>query len=166
MEQEKKASTYTIQSYLPLIIIFCTIGLLTIAKQITYGICVSSAMADFMGFFFLIFGFFKVINIHGFADAYSTYDVIAKRSTAYAYIYPFLELALGAAYLSRYQLTITNYITLILMIVGSIGVVQALLAREQLVCACLGVVFKIPMTYVTLAEDLLMGVMAALMLLI
>jgi hypothetical protein len=32
-------------------------------------------------------------------------------------------------------------------------------------CACLGTVFKLPMTYVTVVEDLLMVAMAAVMLL-
>ena len=40
-----------------------------------------------------------------------------------------------------------------------------LLARRKVKCACLGAVFNLPMSYVTLAEDGLMAVRAAVMLL-
>jgi hypothetical protein len=50
------------------------------------------------------------------------------------------------------------------MIISSIGVAQKLVVREIFICACLGAVFKIPMTWVTLLEDVLMGGMAFIML--
>ncbi len=59
----------------------------------------------------------------------------------------------------------TNAITYVLMLVSGIGVAIALAKGENLMCACLGMVFKLPMTYVTLFEDLLMAGMALGMLL-
>ena len=50
------------------------------------------------------------------------------------------------------------------MIVSSIGVTKELAQGRKITCACLGAVFKIPMTYVTLLEDVLMAVMALIML--
>ncbi|MDP3725587.1 MAG: hypothetical protein Q8R36_00140 [bacterium] len=47
---------------------------------------------------------------------------------------------------------------------GALGVFLKLRDGEVVPCACLGVVFKIPMTWVTFIEDLLMAVMAAFML--
>lgn len=44
--------------------------------------------------------------------------------------------------------------------VSAIGVAQALMAKRKIVCACLGAVFKIPITKVTLLEDVLMFLMA------
>lgn len=159
------ASKHSLKAFLPLIIIFALIIALTVFKQMVYGFNGHAAMMDFMGIFFIVFGTFKIINLHGFAEAYSVYDIIAKRSRIYAYAYPFIELTLGALYLTRYQLPIANWITLILMVIGSIGVAFELAQGKEIPCACLGVVFTIPMTYVTLAEDILMGAMAALMLL-
>jgi hypothetical protein len=49
------------------------------------------------------------------------------------------------------------------MSINSIGVYIALQKKETLMCACLGSLFKLPMTYVTLAEDLIMGLMALIM---
>ncbi|HJZ23034.1 MAG TPA: hypothetical protein VJ201_01120, partial [Candidatus Babeliales bacterium] len=76
------------KNFLPLITIVSIIIFLTAAKQFFYGFDIHSAMYDFMGIYFIIFSLFKIINLKGFAEAYSTYDIIAKRSAAYAYMYP------------------------------------------------------------------------------
>jgi hypothetical protein len=55
--------------------------------------------------------------------------------------------------------------TLILMLIGSIGVLRALLDNRAIRCACLGTALNLPMTTVTLVEDLGMAAMAAAMLL-
>jgi hypothetical protein len=157
-------SRYTVQDFLPLVIIFGIICLFTIIKQSLYGWQLAHAMTDFMGAFFIVFGSFKIINLNGFVEAYRIYDIVAQRSIVYAYIYPFIELGLGVAYLMQYQLFATNIITVILMVVSSIGVALELAKGKTIICACLGAVFKFPMTYVTLAEDILMGAMAFIML--
>lgn len=152
-----------IKKFVPLIVIFSIIIVLTFLKQGQTGSW-HGAMLDFMGFFFVIFGGFKIINWKGFVESYRTYDVLAKKSEAYAYAYPLIELGLGIAYLMRFELTLTNWITVLVMGVSTIGVARALMAKRKIVCACLGAVFKIPMTKVTLLEDVLMLIMASLML--
>lgn len=117
-------------------------------------------MLDFMAGFFVVFSFFKLLDLRGFADAYRSYDILARRWRPYGFVYPFLELALGVGYLVRWQLTITNAATLILMLVSSIGVLRAVLRKRRIRCACLGTVLNLPMTTVTLAEDLGMAAMA------
>lgn len=81
-------------------------------------------------------------------------------------IYPFIELFLGIAYFDQWHLNIINFITLILMFVSALGVANELSKGKNIVCACLGALFKIPMTYVTLIEDLMMALMAFVMLFI
>jgi Methylamine utilisation protein MauE len=161
-ENEKK---YSLQDFYPLIIIVTIISGITIAAQIMYGYSLYFAMRIFMANFFLIFGAFKVINLPGFVDAYATYDLIAQTYKPYGYVYPFLEITLGIAYLANWNPTFTNAFTLVLMLISAAGVFNELRKGKQIVCACLGVVFKIPMTYVTLFEDLLMAAMALYMLL-
>jgi copper chaperone CopZ len=121
-------------------------------------------MLDFMAGFFLVFSFFKLLDLRGFVDAYQSYDVIARRARPLGFTYPFIELGLGIAYLLRWELTIINWITLGLMLVGSIGVLRALLDKRAVRCACLGTALNLPMTTVTLVEDLGMAAMAAAML--
>ena len=122
------------------------------------------AMNHFMAGFFLVFSFFKLLDVSAFADAFMMYDVLAKRSRAYALAYPFVELALGVAYLADFRPVPTNAVTLVVMGVGAVGVVRALMAERAIRCACLGSVFNLPMTLVTFVEDGLMAAMAAAML--
>ncbi len=121
-------------------------------------------MSDFMAGFFLVFSFFKLLNLRGFVQAYRGYDLVAARSSAYAYAYPFIELALGVAYLTRWNPVVTHWATLIVMTLGALGVINALRKRQLIECACLGTVFKLPMSKVTLIEDISMAAMAAVML--
>jgi hypothetical protein len=165
-EHQMNLPRYTFKDFLPLIIILGIVIGFTLVRQWISGWNVQSAMNDFMAGFFLLFGGFKILNLHGFAEAYSMYDIIAKRSTVYAYAYPFIEISLGIAYLLRLYPTPVNVITLVVMLVSSIGVAQELAQRKTITCACLGAVFKIPMTYVTLLEDVLMAAMALIMLIL
>lgn len=160
-------NVYTLKNFLPLIIIFVVILAMTFVKSwwsadISWEW--SEIMYDFMGCFLIVFGFFKIINLRKFVEAYREYDILAQRFKIYAYWYPFIEFLLGVCYLLRYRLVMVNIITIILMIINSIGVFKALRQDKPIVCACLGALFKIPMTYVTLSEDLLMALMALVML--
>lgn len=121
-------------------------------------------MRHFMAGFFLVFSFFKLLNLKGFAESYVMYDVLAKRLPVWAYVYAFLELGLGVAYLVHFNPVLTNWITLIVMSVSIIGVLQSVLNKKQIRCACLGAVFNLPMSTVTVIEDTLMIAMSGVML--
>lgn len=156
---------YSVRDFIPLIALFAIISIFTLARHFIRGaLDPISVMNDFMGAFFILFGALKVINWNGFVEAYKMYDVVAQRSTAYAYAYPLIELGLGIAYLTRWQPIITNSVTLVVMLVSALGVFIELSKGKEVMCACLGVVFKLPMTYVTLLEDILMASMAGYML--
>lgn len=79
-----------------------------------------------MGFFFLGFALFKLLDVTGFANAFSTYDVIAIRSPLYSLLYPWIELGLGILFVTRAAPQFTNVITDIVMSVGLVGVVVAI----------------------------------------
>ena len=64
------------------------------------------------------------------------------------------------AFLLRYQLDAALWITVVLLSTTTIGVVQSLVNKRQIECACLGTVLKLPMTEATLIENSLMLVMA------
>ena len=152
----------TIGDYLSLVYIFLFIAGATFVeiRFFTKNFAMFEVIRNFMGFFFLTFGFFKIITWKDFALTYSSYDIIAKRSMAYAYIYPVIELSLGTSYLLNWQPIITNMLTVVLMSVGSIGVAQNLLSKSLIQCACLGSFIKVPLSKISLAEDVLMAVMA------
>ncbi|MFT5641605.1 MAG: hypothetical protein ACI9A7_001710 [Cyclobacteriaceae bacterium] len=122
-------------------------------------------MRHFMAGFFLVFSFFKLLNISGFASSYKMYDIIAVKFPAWGYIYPFVELGLGIAYLINFNPTLTNWLTIIILGISSIGVIESNINKRKIKCACLGDVFNLPMSTVTIIEDLTMVAMAVLMLL-
>jgi len=146
---------FKLKSFVPLIIIFAFIIVFSvIASWWRQVFSYQSIMIDFMAGFFLVFGAFKLIKLSAFAEAYAMYDVIAKRAKAYGYIYPFVEIALGLAFLLRFEIVAVAWITLGLMIINSFGAYNGIRDKKVLMCACLGTVFKLPMSYVSLGEDL------------
>ncbi len=154
-------------SYLPIFLIFGYIAGATLLAQLSRSSAFDwrSWRMDFMAGFFLVFSFFKLISLQAFAEGYRTYDIVAKAAPAYGFVYPFIELALGIAFLARFEPVFTNVATLVVMGVSTIGVVQSLLKKQVFQCACLGTVIKLPLSKVTIAEDLLMVLMSASMLL-
>ena len=111
-----------------------------------------------------MFGFFKLLDLPGFVRTYRTYDLLAKAVPGWGWVYPFVELALGAAYLLGLMPVVTSLVTLVVMFIGAAGVGIALANKQRIRCACLGTVLNLPMTTVTLVEDLGMAAMAAVML--
>jgi copper chaperone CopZ len=123
-------------------------------------------MNQFMAGFFLVFSAFKLLDIRGFADGYATYDLLARRWHSYGFIYPFLELGLGILYLKAGMHITTQVITIIIMGFSSLGVINSLLKKQKLKCACLGTIINVPLSSITLIEDLTMVGLAALTLII
>ena len=153
-------------TYYPLfLLVTFLVGVVALVELRAGSFVGGRAMGNFMGAFFLAFAFFKLLDLQGFADNYRSYDVVARQIPAYGYVYPFIELFLGIAYVTNFQPFATNLVTLVVMSVSSIGVIQSLLLKRQIRCACLGTVFNLPMSTVTLVEDGLMVAMAALALL-
>jgi copper chaperone CopZ len=149
-------STNTLKTYFPLFLVLSLIALAAFAG--------SSWMMSFMAGFFLVFGAFKLLDVPAFADAYSTYDVVAKRFRPWGMAYPFIETALGFAFLFHFQMQIATWAALILSLVGAIGVIQSVMRKQTIKCACLGTVFNLPMSTITIVENLGMAAMAAWML--
>lgn len=121
-------------------------------------------MHYFMGFLLCQFALVKLFDISGFADGFQMYDLIAKKSRYYALIYPFIELSLGLLFLSLAYPLATYLVTLFFLTIGVIGVIKALKKGLDIYCPCMGSILKVPLSTVTLIEDLGMGLMALLML--
>jgi copper chaperone CopZ len=152
-------------TYKPILLIFFYISLITLLIQFTnHHFDYMQAMTHFMAGFFLVFSFFKMLNLKGFAESYQMYDVLAKKIPAWGYIYAFIELGLGIAYLLNFNPLFTNTVTFIVMTISIAGVLQSVLNKKKIQCACLGAVFNLPMSTVTIIEDGLMILMSLIML--
>ncbi len=123
------------------------------------------AMLDFMGMFYIVFSFFKMLDLKGFPQSFRMYDPLAKILPIYGWIYPFLETALGLMFLMRFEIEIALITTLVILGTTTIGVTKTLLEKKSIQCACLGTALKLPMTEATFIENDIMIVMAVVMLL-
>ncbi|MBC7934201.1 MAG: cation transporter [Rhizobacter sp.] len=152
-------------TYKPILLIFgyiTTIAIIAATHQNTFHWM--QAMNIFMAGFFLTFSFFKMLDLKGFAESYSMYDIVAMKIKPWGFVYAFIELALGIAYATNFQPLVTNIVTLVVMSISIIGVLQSVFNKRKIQCACLGAVFNLPMSTVTIIEDALMIAMSAVML--
>ena len=162
----KEETKSWLATYKPVLLIAAYITGLTLLIEAASGSFHTERwMSNFMAAFFLVFSFFKLLDLKGFAESYSTYDIIAKRWNAWGYVYAFIELGLGVAYLLNFHPLLTNTITFLIMGISIIGVMQSIFSKRKIRCACLGVVFNLPMSTITILEDGLMIAMSLLMLL-
>ena len=120
---------------------------------------------SYMGIFFIIFSFLKLLNVSGFSMTFKKYDLISKIIPAYANSYPFIELSLGIIFLTQTQsiLIYANVLTLIFMISQTIGIIKSLSKSEQIQCACMGSAVDVPLSSLTVAENIIMIAMATYM---
>ena len=153
-------------AYVPLFLVLAGIVLGAYLIQLFAGIfSVEHSLRLFMALFFLTFGSFKLLAWKDFVDAYQGYDVLAKRSRFYAWLYPLIELTLGLLFLTNTLPIFSNAFAVLIMGISSIGVIKTVLAHHKIQCACLGTVIKLPMSTITIIEDVGMGLMALGMLL-
>lgn len=120
-------------------------------------------MLDFMGLFYIVFSFFKFLDLKGFPQSFRMYDPLAKVLPVYGWIYPYIEAALGLMFLMRFQTNIALIVTLVVLGITTYGVTKTLLDKKSIQCACLGTALKLPMTKATFIENSIMILMALFM---
>lgn len=163
--EELKNKKSRFKRYQPLLVLILVAILAAVA--LVYNAEEKSLLAwmhFFMGFFLCQFSMLKLFHPTGFVQGFQKYDLLAKRSLSYAYTYPFIELFLGLAYLASIYPYAIYIVTIVLMGIGTVGVIRALKAGLDLRCACMGTILDVPLSTVTLSEDIIMGVMACWML--
>lgn len=153
------------RKWIPLTVVFIYIFGLTAISTKLNSAPIYSVLSYLMGYFFIVFSLFKMIDISAFAIGYQEYDIIAKRVKAWGYIYPFIELSLGVMYLLVVNNPALHIITIIMSFIICLSVLIKLAKHEKFQCLCLGTVLKVPLTIVSLVEYAAMGIMAAVMLL-
>lgn len=158
------------RSYGPLIVIFLVLTLATLALSandvISDDFSFERSITYFMAGFFLVFSGFKLIDLKGFKEGYSTYDLIAQRIPAYGYVYPFLELIFGLLMLVSFHPPWLLWTEFAVMAVSGVGVFIKIIKKEEFQCLCLGTFLKVPLTHITLIEDFGMAFLALLLLLV
>ena len=160
LEYQEKSKIHQLKPLLLIILYITTASILLHYNNWSWD----EFMLDFMGLFFIVFSFFKMLDLNGFAQSFKMYDPLAKRLPIYGWIYPFIETALGIMFLMRFQVNIALIMTLVVLGITTVGVTKTLLDKKSIRCACLGTALKLPMTEATLIENTIMIAMAAVML--
>lgn len=129
------------------------------------GIISVEYMMAVMGIFLIVFALFQFAGYKSFVGMFPEYDPIAKLVPLYAHAYPFIGLILGGLYLSDVGGAWRDGITAFILLVGAWGVyVNIQKDASRVHCACLGNIIKLPLSWITFFEDVVMGVMALIML--
>ena len=123
-------------------------------------------MMNLMWIWLLCFWVLKFVDLHGFAKSFSLYDMIAKRFSFYGYIFPFIEILLGGVYIfdtSMKYMFSANIVVGIISILWIISAYMVIYSWKKIECACMGTFWKLPMTKVTIIENLAMLLMVLYM---
>lgn len=149
------------KTYKPLLLVFGFILLTSLAYQSNLGRFDGHIfMNHLMAGFFLGLSFFKFLDLKSFSESFSSYDPVAQRWLNYGYVYPFIELLFGLLFIAGLGLVYANAGTLIVLSITTYGVYKRLKSKSKFQCACLGTTFSLPLSNVTIAENLAMMAMA------
>ncbi len=159
---KSKTQKSKLQQLKPLLLIlfYITVASILLHKD---DLDISEIMLDFMGLFYIVFSFFKLLDLKGFPKSFSMYDPVAGVVPVYGWIYPFIEVGLGLMFLMRFKIQVALVVTLFILGATTFGVVRVLLDKKSIQCACLGTALKLPMTEATFIENAIMIVMAIVM---
>jgi hypothetical protein len=156
--------------YYPLFLIAGLITLVSFLTSFHAGIYaykhfeVRMFLHNFMTGFFLVFSFFKLLDVKAFAESFQMYDLLAAKLPVYGKIYPFIELGLGLLCLVHFQPNYVYWADIVIMTFGALGVIQSVVDKRKIRCACLGTVFNLPMSTITIIENSLMVLIGIILL--
>ncbi|MBV9348617.1 MAG: hypothetical protein JOZ70_12615 [Pseudolabrys sp.] len=152
----------SIGEYWPLFALVIVSGLAAFAVAAGFkDFAMKTLMHAYMGVFLIFFALLKLFDLRGFRNGFAMYDLLARQSSNWGFVYPFIELGLGLAYLAFAWPAATYILTIVVFSFGALGVVLALRRGLDIACPCMGNVLSVPLSTVTLTEDIAMVVMAA-----
>jgi len=146
----------TLKDYLPIIYIYLFSFFVSLTLWIYYSYSFRYSLLIFLGSFSLVFSVLKFYNYKGFIESFMEYDFISKKIRFYAYSFPFFEFAFGIAFVLRAEVFLLEIFCLLFFSLNLLSVLNALLKKQKYMCACLGGLFNVPLSYVSLFENLTM----------
>jgi hypothetical protein len=140
-------------SWFPVIAMIAVSALVAEVLFISYGLVFS---INFLGLLLILFALVKLFDIDTFVHRFSQYDLISSRVKIYGFLFPVIELVLGLAYLGGYNPRITSYALFGVGVISTLGLLVNFKHRDRLYTASLGSIGKMPLTTMTLLENVLM----------
>jgi glutaredoxin len=148
-------------SYTPVVAVFLTAGLM--ALVLSAGVC------GFMGMAICLLAMLKLMDVEAFAASFRKYDLLTQRWRPCGHLYPGIELLVGLGVLLKPQASVAAQLVGTMAVwLGAMGMVSVgkavFIDRLALNCACVGGNSRTPLGVVSVAENLTMTLMGALML--
>ena len=150
-------------SYVPVIAIFAMAAAMALAISWMMGTArLSVGTAEtFVAVAMCLLAVPKLQDVEAFATMFLGYDLLARRWPAYARIYPFAEATAGVLMLAQ----ALNWASIpIAMFIGTIGAISVIYAvyvqKRDIKCVCIGGNSRVPLGFVSLAQNLMMVAMA------
>ncbi|MEB3168532.1 MAG: MauE/DoxX family redox-associated membrane protein, partial [Synechococcaceae cyanobacterium] len=145
-------------SYTPVVVVFGTAGLVTVALNI--------GISGFMGFAICLLAMLKLMDVEAFAASFRKYDLLSQRWRAWGRLYPGVELLVGLGVLARPQPAAAGQLVgAVAVWLGAMGMVSVgkavFIDHLALNCACVGGNSRTPLGVVSFAENLIMALMGA-----
>ena len=145
------------QSYTPVVAVFGTAALLSLATQ--------DGWMGFMGYSLAILACLKLMDINSFVEGFRQYDLLTPHIPAYGKLYPFIELWVALGISAGIAPIWTGATALLVGLVGAISVIKAVyIDKRNLNCACIGGNSRAPLGAISLAENLMMLFMGVFLL--
>jgi glutaredoxin len=148
-------------SYTPVVAVFGTAGLLALV--------LGAGFSGFMGLAICLLAMLKLMDVAAFAASFRKYDLLTMRWRTWGRLYPGVELLVGLGMLMPMQTSAAGRLVgggaVLLGLMGMVSVGKAVfIDRLALNCACVGGNSKTPLGVVSFAENLIMALMGAVML--
>lgn len=159
-------------TYRPVIAIFSMTTLMALALVIN----VYDAFAPvlwlkwFFAFSMVALAIQKLQDVDGFATGFLGYDLLARRTPTYAYLYPYAEAFAGLGMMAiigsmSLWVFIVAPVSLFIGTIGAASVFKAVyIDKRELKCACVGGGSNVPLGFISLTENLVMMAMGTWML--
>jgi hypothetical protein len=154
-------------SYVPVVAVFAATATLALAASTaTTGTPLTLMAAEwFVSFSMVILAMLKLQDVERFSTMFLNYDLLAKRWVPYGYVYPFAEFTAGALMAAHALDWLSIPLALVIGTIGAVSVFYAVyIQKRELKCACIGGSSRVPLGFVSLAENLFMVGMALWML--
>ena len=154
-------------SYTPVIALFAMTALMALATSYSvFGSPFTVRAAEwFISFSMIVLALLKLQDIDKFATMFLNYDLLAKRWVPYASIYPFAEGLAGVLMTAHALPWLSIPVALCIGGIGAVSVFKAVyIDKRDIKCACVGGSSKVPLGFVSLAENVMMVAMAFWML--
>lgn len=165
----KEVSQSTEVSYTPVIAIFATTALASIALTWRFSSTLFSVQTIiwFVALSMIVLAIQKLQDLESFTNQFLGYDLLARKVVRYAYVYPFAEAFVGIAMLA--SIAWLNVIAAIVAIfiggINGLSVFKAVyIEKRELKCACVGGNSNVPLGFVSLTENIMMVGMGIYML--